>query len=114
VTVHIYRVLVRGRFVDLEVPMRAKLLAELDDHQPATATFTAAGTLTYDVTLLAFALRFEVREKGEDSDETAAAAEITALAKAAAWLEAAGLTASDLRVTTIDMAAIWRRRGGGR
>ncbi len=109
-TQHIYRVIVRGRFADIEVPTRARLLAELDEHQPTEAKFTTAGTLTYDVTLHAFSLRFEVRERGDDADATAAAAEVTALAKAQAWLEEAGLGFTGLRVTTIDMAAIWRRR----
>ncbi len=110
-TTHIYRVIVRGRFKDLEMPTRGRLLAELDQHEPADADFTAAGTVTYDASLVSFALRFEVRERGDDSDVTAAAAEVTALAKAGAWLDAAGIGHVGLRVTTIDMAAIWRRRG---
>jgi hypothetical protein len=111
VTTHIFRVIVRGRFDELEMPARSKLLAELDEHEPANASFTTAGTITYDAGLSAFALRFEVRERGDDSEATAAAAEVTALAKARAWLDEAGLSHKGLRVTTIDMAAIWRRRG---
>ena len=104
----VYRVLVRGRFGDLDDATRRRLLAEAGEHDAVDAAFTAAGTLTYDTRLVAFSLRYEVRRPGDTGDPQAAA-ERDPLARAGADLAAAGIPFRDLRVQARDMADVWRR-----
>jgi hypothetical protein len=110
-TLHIYRVLVRGRFGGLDHAVRGRLLAEAGDHTVAGAGFTEAGVLTYDRTLGAFGFRIQVRARGDDAE-----AQAIALAEQAARAEVGryGATAAELRSTASDMAAVWERPGGGR
>ncbi|MFC6088174.1 DUF6204 family protein [Saccharothrix lopnurensis] len=64
---HTYRVLVRGRFTDLDDAGRARLLAAVDRHDALTNGFTAEGALTYDRSLDFFSFRVELRaEVGPD------------------------------------------------
>jgi hypothetical protein len=120
VTVHIFRVLVRGRFDDLDADARARLLAEAEGHTVAMAGFSEAGTLTYDRTLTAFGFRVQLRERstdevaadgGRDEAEAAAVARAEQMATAACARLGAGLR--DLRTTAGDMADVWRRQSGG-
>lgn len=106
-TVHIYRVLVRGRFDRLDGDARARLLAEADEH---TVAFTDTGTLTYDRALTSFGFRIQVRARGDDS-EARAAEQGKHAARAA--LDHRGVGYRDLRSTTSDMAAVWERQGAG-
>ncbi|MBN2622272.1 MAG: hypothetical protein JXA83_02830 [Acidimicrobiales bacterium] len=109
-TLHIYRVLVRGRFDRLDGDARACLLAEADEHTVAAAAFTETGTLTYDRALTSFGFRIQVRARGDDS-EARAAEQGTDAARAA--LDRRGVGYRDLRSTTSDMAAVWERQGAG-
>lgn len=104
----IYRVIVRGFFGELDAPTRAGLLAEADDHEPLAAAFTTAGTLTYDRRLVAFSLRYEMRE-ADDVDDPATAVSVRARERATDELRRAGIPHGDLRVQAIDVAATWRR-----
>jgi hypothetical protein len=105
---HIYRVIVRGFFGELDGPTRAGLLAEADEHEPLAAAFTTAGTLTYDRRLVAFSLRYEMR-RADDADDPSAAVSAEALARATDELRRAGIPYTGLRVQAIDMADAWRR-----
>lgn len=111
---HIFRVHVRGRFDDLDEPVRARLLAEADDHSPARAGFSEAGTLTYDRTLTSFGFRIQVRERADDPGDAEARAIERGEAEARATLGRLGAGSRDLRTTAGDMAAVWQRPGGGR
>jgi hypothetical protein len=104
----VYRALVRGWFGDLDDATRRRLLAEAGEHDTLDAAFTAAGTLTYDTRLVAFSLRYEVRQAG-DTDDPQAQVERDTLARAASELAAAGIPFRDLRVQARDMADVWRR-----
>ena len=104
----VYRALVRGWFGDLDDATRRRLLAEADEHDTLDAAFTTAGTLTYDRRLVAFTLRYEMRQAGEP-DDPQAEVERDALARAAAELATAGIPYRDLRVQARDMADVWRR-----
>ena len=110
-SLHIYRVIVRGRFGDLDDATRARLLAEAGDHTVATAGFSESGVLTYDRTLGAFGFRIQVRARGDDAE-----VEAIALAEQAARreLDRLGAAAGELRTTASDMAEVWERAGGGR
>lgn len=106
VSLHIFRVLVRGRFTGLDDATRARLLAEVDEHTVAAAGFGESGTLTYDRTLGAFGFRIQVRARGDDAE-----AEAVTLAERAARadLDRLGAECGDLRTTATDMAAVWER-----
>jgi hypothetical protein len=92
-----YRVVTRGRFSGLDEDTRARLRAEAGEHDLLTATFTDAGTLTYDDRLDAFQHRVVVRvDEGPDEEEVAlTAGELAAVQH----LEGAGLGHGDLRAT---------------
>ena len=111
---HIYRVTVRGFFTDLSPDTRARLLADVEDHDALHAAFTEAGTLTYDRTLAAFSFRVQLRVQtdggGDDRDLADARAEELGLELAAARLAELGAPAKRLRVTTSNMADVWRRQ----
>jgi hypothetical protein len=97
----IFRVHVRGRFGELDDKIRARLLAELEEHGVQAARFTKEGSLTYERMLFNFTFRFEVRE----ADEDAATAKAEALA--VAELHRSGIPYRDLRVAAMDMASVW-------
>jgi hypothetical protein len=110
VSVHIYRVTVRGFFKDLDPDIRAALLAVAEEHDHLDAAFTEAGTFTYESRLTAFSFRFELREQADDDSpaEVAARAEARALDVAEAYLAENRIGHGALRVQTTDMADMWR------
>lgn len=113
-TLHIYRVIVRGRFDGLDASAGARLLAESDRHTVAQAAFTETGTLTYDGSLDSFGFRVQVRERGDDAADAEARAVEQAERLALAELARRGATGRDLRTSTSNMAEVWTRPGGGR
>ncbi len=109
-SVHIFRITVRGFFKDLEPDIRAALLDVADEHDHLDAAFTEDGTFTYEPRLTAFSFRFQVREQGEDDPpaEVAARAEARALDVAVGYLAENRIGHGELRVQTADMADMWR------
>lgn len=105
---HIYRVAVRGRFGDLATSTRRALLATVDDHDFIYASFTPAGTLTYDGTLGHFTFRYELRVLDEDGADTDAVARGRADARATDALAGWGIAHGRLRVQATDMADVWK------
>ena len=103
---HIYRVVVRGRFDGLDDDARARLRAAAPEHDIFLSAFTPDGTLTYDHFLHAFNTRFELRADG-DPAENEAAVGATALARTEGLLAGLGVRGRDHRVTITDMASIW-------
>ena len=103
-----YRVIVRGRFDGLDEPTRARLLSEAAQHDLLTATFTDAGTLTYDGRIDAFQHRVVVRvDEGPGEEDVAlVAGELAAVEH----LESAGLGYRDLRATATCMEDVKIRR----
>lgn len=104
---HIYRVLVRGRFGDLDPATRDRLLADADDHGVLDAEFTSAGTLTYDRRLVGFTFRYEMRESGDDPVDAVTA---RAMEQAGSHLDSAGIAHRGLSVALSDMADVWGER----
>lgn len=98
-----YRVLVRGRFGDLDERSRAELLADAPAHDVLSAAFTAEGTLTYDRSLLGFTFRYAVSAVGDHAERDA---RDEAELRAADALTAAGYPFRDLRATATRMADI--------
>jgi hypothetical protein len=105
-----YRVIVRGSFAGLDEARRTDLLAKVDEHDIYSTAFTEEGTLTYDRTLHAFSLRFQVRQPAEAADDDALR---TGVARAEAYLDRRAITHSALRATatSVDDMKINRPKG---
>lgn len=58
---HTYRVLVRGRFTDLDDSGRARLLVAAGEHDLLTGGFSDDGALSYDKSLDFFSYRVQFR-----------------------------------------------------
>ncbi len=101
----VYRVVVRCQFDGLDDDQRAALLAEADDHDFLKSAFTEWGTFTYDRRLVAFNLRYEVRD-ADDGDDPLDPVEV-GLARARHQLDQWGLGHKHLRATATDMATVW-------
>ena len=106
-SIHIFRVVVRGHFHDLDDAARALLLAELDDHDIFKASYTADGSFTYESNLVAFSFRYEVRERDDVAADAEARAIELGLEKAATSLEAISVGHRHLRATATNMASMW-------
>ena len=101
--VQVFRVTVRGRFVDLSPEARASLAREVDHHDIFKSAFTPEGTFTYDDKILFFNLRYEIRTSdGED------AARDVGRREAERFLRTLGYGHSDLKVTASNSSDIWR------
>ena len=107
---NIFRVTVRGFFTDLDAAVRDRLLADVDDHDALRAAFTEGGTLTYDRSLAAFSFRFQLRVQTDDDDRDLAdaLANELGLERAQGWLTDLGASAKRIRVTSSNMADVWR------
>ncbi|MFL6123093.1 DUF6204 family protein [Actinophytocola sp.] len=105
---HTYRVIVRGRFTDLDDAGRARLLAVADRHDMLTAGgFSADGGLSYDHTLDFFSFRVQLRAEVEATDRAVCA---RARALAASAVEELGVDFRDLRASATDMDLIKVKR----
>jgi hypothetical protein len=99
----VFRVTVRGRFVDLSPDARASLAREVDHHDIFKSAFTPEGTFTYDDKILFFNLRYEIRTgDGEEAACTMGRRE------AELFLRTLGYGHSDLKVTAANTSEIWR------
>lgn len=105
----IYRATVKGRFADLDDETRARLTAELADHDVLVAGgYHESGSLTYDRGLDFFRYRVQVRADGDDA---AAVATERALAMGEQELERLGVSHRGLTVSLVDMASMWSSAG---
>ena len=106
-----YRVIVRGFFTDLAEAQQAALLADVDQHDILSASFTDEGTLIYDRALRNFTVRCVVRQTSEArpgvDDENAVQAGID---RADAILAQQGLAHGPLRATATCMEDIKIKR----
>jgi hypothetical protein len=101
---HTYRVLVRGRFTDLDDDGRARLREAADQHDMLTAGFSATGSLAYDHTLDFFTFRVELADK----EEKAVCDRGKALAAQA--VESLGVDFRDMKASATDMNLIKIKR----
>lgn len=98
--VGVHRVIVRGRFQDLDDHARQRLTADLAEHS-GLPRFRPEGDLAYDARLDFFTLRHEVCT---DDDEDAAALAET---RATADLARSGLAHGPLTIRPRDMSTVW-------
>ncbi|MGM1062868.1 DUF6204 family protein [Saccharothrix sp. Mg75] len=106
---HTYRVMVRGRFTDLDEAGRARLLAAADRHGVLTNGFSDEGALAYDRSLDFFSFRVQLRAEVGTTDRAVCD---RGLALAARAVEAYGVDFRDLRAsaTDVDLIKVRRRR----
>jgi hypothetical protein len=106
---HTYRVLVRGRFTDLDAAGRSRLLAAADEHDMLSNGFSPEGALTYDRALDFFSFRVELRAEVAATDRAVCD---RALGMAARAVEEYGVDFRDLRAsaTDVDLIKVRRRR----
>lgn len=103
---HIYRVVVRGRFDSLDDDARERLRAAAPAHDIFESAFTRDGTLTYDHFLHSFNTRFELRADGDPADNEARVT-AEALERTERLLAELGVRGHKQKVTLTDMASIW-------
>ena len=101
----VYRVSVRGRFGPLDGASRARLEAAAPCHDVVLAEFTERGTLAYGLPLQTFTFRYQLRERGEDTELKAMA---EARSRAIASLAALGVGYRELQIRAMDMDDLWR------
>jgi len=101
---HTYRVLVRGRFTDLDDDGRARLRAVAPEHDMLTTGFTETGSLAYDHALDFFSFRVQL----EDKAEKAVCDRGKALAAQA--VEGLGVDFRDMKASATDMNLIKIKR----
>ncbi len=105
---HTYRVLVRGRFTDLDDDGRARLRAVAGEHDMLVAGgFTDDGALTYDDALDFFSFRVQLRAAVASDDRAVCD---RGLALAARAVDALGVDFRDLRASATDLDLIKIRR----
>ncbi len=106
---HTYRVLVRGRFAELDDDGRARLRAAADQHDMLTNGFTDEGALSYDRSLDFFTFRVQLRAEVEPSDRAVCD---RARGMAGVAVEQLGVDFRDLQAsaTDVDLIKIRRRR----
>jgi hypothetical protein len=100
----IFRVTVRGRFGDLSQAVRRYLVSAQAEHDIFLSGYTAEGTFTYDARIDFFNLRYEVRVDGDRPDESASG---HALREAETFLRTMQFDYRDLKVSVVDMSAMW-------
>ncbi len=106
---HIYRVVVRGHFYDLDPDQRSALLAATEDHTIFKSAFTPDGTFTYEANLVAFNFRYECRIQDDQANghDPEALAIDESLGRARDSLAGWGIEHRHLRATAADMASMW-------
>lgn len=90
-----YRVLVRGRFANLDERLRAALLAGIDGVRPE---FTEVGLMLYDRSLHTFTYRYEIRVCSDTPADSDVEAVIVTEERAKSDLAARGIGYRDLTV----------------
>lgn len=109
----IFRVIVRGRFGDLDAETRAELVAAAPKHDIVLGhlTFNSEGSLAYDERVDFFSYRIEARvpdTAGEDPTTIRERALDDAIRTASEDLERRGLPHRGLRATGSNMGDVWR------
>lgn len=104
---HTYRVMVRGRFTDLDDAGRERLLAEVHRHGVLDNGFSEQGALSYDKSLDFFSFRVQLRAEVEATDRAVCD---RALAMASRAVEEFGVDFRDMRASATDLDLIKVRR----
>jgi hypothetical protein len=104
---HTYRVLVRGRFAELDDAGRQRLRAAAGEHDMLSAGFTDDGNLSYDDALDFFSFRVQFTAEVAADDRAVCD---RGLKLAATAVEELGVDFRDLRASATDVDRIKIRR----
>ncbi|WNV88341.1 DUF6204 family protein [Umezawaea sp. Da 62-37] len=108
-TEHTYRILVRGRFTDLDDAGRERLLAEVDRHSLLTNGFSEEGALAYDRSLDFFSFRVQFRAEVKGDDRAVCE---KGLGLAARAVDELGVDYRELKASATDVDLVKVRRKG--
>jgi hypothetical protein len=97
----VFRVTVRGQFIDLSDEARRYLVKAQAEHDLFVSAYTPEGTFSYDERILFFNMRYEVHA---DSDEKALT---TSLCETQSFLQTMGFTHKPLKATVVNVSQIW-------
>lgn len=100
----VFRVTVRGRFGALTDEARRYLVKAQPEHDIFLSRFSEEGTFTYDDRIQFFNFRYELRAGGADAEQVVTE---RATSETQAFLRTLKIDARDLRVTMMDMSAMW-------
>ena len=97
----VFRVTVRGQFINLSDEARRYLVKAQAEHDLFVSAYTPEGTLSYDTRILFFNMRYEVHA---DSEEKALA---SSLLEAETFLQTMGFAHKPLKAKAVDVSQIW-------
>lgn len=97
----VFRVTVRGQFIDLSDEARRYSVKAQGEHDLFVSVYAPEGTLSYDEKILFFNLRYEIHAEDEEG------ALQGALNEASKFLKTMGFTHKPLKVTAVDVSQIW-------
>jgi hypothetical protein len=107
---HTYRVLVRGRFTDLDDAGRERLRAAADEHDMLTNGFSDDGALSYDKALDFFGYRVQLRAEVAATDRAVRDRALALAGRAVDELGGDFRDFRDLRASATDMNQIKIKR----
>ena len=97
----VFRVTVRGQFIDLSDEARKYLVKVQAEHDLFVSAYTPEGTLSYDERILFFNLRYEVHSETEEDALT------QALSEAEQFLNTMNFTHKPLKANAVDVSQTW-------
>ena len=97
----VFRVTVRGQFIDLSDEARKYLVKVQAEHDLFVSAYTPEGTLSYDERILFFNLRYEVHSETEEGALT------RALSEAEQFLNTMNFTHKPLKANAVDVSQTW-------
>ena len=97
----VFRVTVRGQFIDLSDEARKYLVKVEAEHDLFVSAYTPEGTLSYDERILFFNLRYEVHSETEEDALT------QALSEAEQFLNTMNFTHKPLKANAVDVSQTW-------
>ena len=97
----VFRVTVRGQFINLTDEARRYLVKAQAEHDIFVSAYTPEGTLSYDKRIMFFNLRYEVHA---DSEEKALA---SSFLEAETFLQTMKFTHKPLKVNAVDVSHTW-------
>ena len=101
----VFRVTVRGQFIDLSAATRSYLVGVQTEHDIFVSAYTEEGTFTYDERIMFFNMRYEIRA---ETDDKACKASIN---EAEAFLRTMGFAHKPLKANAVDTSEVWTANG---
>ena len=97
----VFRVTVRGQFIDLSDEARKYLVKVQAEHDLFVSAYTQEGSLSYDEKILFFNVRYEILSETEEGALT------RALSEAELFLNTMNFTHKPLKAKAVDVSQIW-------